>query len=40
MPLAYVLMICELGYEDQTVSELNKLNGVDATRLDIIALYF
>ena len=41
MPSAYVLMICELGYEDQTVNELNKLNGVDATRLagayDIIA---
>ena len=28
MPSAYVLMICELGYEDQTVSELNKISGV------------
>jgi hypothetical protein len=38
---AYVLIICELGYEDQTVNDLNKLDGVDATRLagsyDIIA---
>lgn len=34
MPLAYVLVICELGYEDQTISDLNKLTGVDATRLD------
>jgi DNA-binding Lrp family transcriptional regulator len=32
---AYVLINCELGYEDQTVDELNKLSGVDdATRLD------
>jgi hypothetical protein len=30
---AYVLIICELGYEDQTVNDLNKLAGVDATRL-------
>ena len=41
MPLAYVLIICELGYEDQTVNDLNKLDGVDATKLagayDIIA---
>ena len=41
MPSAYVLVICELGYEDQMVNELNKLNGVDATRIagayDIIA---
>ena len=41
MPSAYVLIICELGYEDQTVNELNKLNGLEATRLagayDIIA---
>ena len=34
MPSAYVLIICQLGYEDQTVNELNKLTGVDATRLD------
>ena len=33
MPSAYVLIICELGYEDQTVSDLNTLAGVDATRL-------
>ena len=33
MPSAYVLIICELGYEDQTVNDLNKLDGVDATRL-------
>ena len=41
MPSAYVLIICELGYEDQTVNDLNKLDGVDATKLagayDIIA---
>lgn len=41
MPSAYVLIICELGYEDQTVNDLNTLAGVDATRLagayDIIA---
>jgi DNA-binding Lrp family transcriptional regulator len=41
VPSAYVLIICELGYEDQTVNDLNKLDGVDATRLagayDIIA---
>jgi DNA-binding Lrp family transcriptional regulator len=41
MPSAYVLIVCELGYEDQTVSDLNTLAGVDATRLagayDIIA---
>jgi DNA-binding Lrp family transcriptional regulator len=41
MPSAYVLITCELGYEDQTVNDLNKLTGVDATRLagayDIIA---
>jgi hypothetical protein len=41
VPSAYVLIICELGYEDQTVHDLNKLDGVDATRLagayDIIA---
>jgi DNA-binding Lrp family transcriptional regulator len=30
---AYVLITCELGYEDQTVTDLNKLAGVDATRL-------
>jgi DNA-binding Lrp family transcriptional regulator len=35
MPSAYVLINCELGYEDQTVNELNKLTGVDdATRPD------
>ena len=34
MPSAYVLITCELGYEDQTMSKLNKLTGVDATRLD------
>jgi hypothetical protein len=34
VPSAYVLIICQLGYEDQTVNELNKLTGVDATRLD------
>lgn len=41
MPSAYVLIICELGYEDQTVNDLNMLAGVDVTRLagayDIIA---
>jgi hypothetical protein len=41
VPSAYVLIVCELGYEDQTVNDLNKLAGVDATRLagayDIIA---
>ena len=35
------LVTCELGYEDQTVSDLNQLPGVDASRLagayDIIA---
>jgi DNA-binding Lrp family transcriptional regulator len=29
MPSAYVLINCELGYEDQIVNELDKLNGVD-----------
>lgn len=33
MPSAYVLVTCELGYEDQTVNDLNQLPGVDATRL-------
>ena len=41
MPSAYVLIICELGYEDQTVNDLNKMDGVEATRLagayDVIA---
>jgi hypothetical protein len=41
VPSAYVLITCELGYEDQTIDDLNKLTGVDATRLagayDIIA---
>ena len=41
MPSAYVLVVCELGYEDQTVNDLNTLAGVNATRLagayDIIA---
>ena len=41
MPSAYVLIVCELGYEDQTVSDLNTLARVDAIRLagayDIIA---
>jgi hypothetical protein len=41
VPSAYILVICELGYEDQTVNDLNTLAGVDATRLagayDIIA---
>ena len=41
MPSAYVLIVCELGYEDQTVNDLNNLIGVEATRLagayDIIA---
>jgi hypothetical protein len=41
VPEAYVLIICELGFEDQTVNDLNELAGVDATRLagayDIIA---
>ena len=42
MPSAYVLIVCELGYEDQTANDLNILAGVDdATRLagayDIIA---
>jgi DNA-binding Lrp family transcriptional regulator len=31
---AYVLITCELGYEDQTVNYLNELTGVDATKLD------
>lgn len=34
MPSAYVLITCELGSEDQVVDNLNKLTGVDATRLD------
>ncbi|HEX5979175.1 MAG TPA: Lrp/AsnC ligand binding domain-containing protein [Nitrososphaeraceae archaeon] len=34
MPSAYVLITCELGYEDQTVNNLNQLTGVDATKLD------
>lgn len=33
MPSAYVLIVCKLGYEDQTVYDLNTLAGVDATRL-------
>jgi DNA-binding Lrp family transcriptional regulator len=33
VPSAYVLIICELGYEDQTVNDLNTVAGVDATRL-------
>jgi hypothetical protein len=41
VPSAYVLIVCELSYEDQTVNDLNTLTGVDATRLagayDIIA---
>jgi DNA-binding Lrp family transcriptional regulator len=40
VPSAYVLIICELGYEDQIVNDLNTLTGVDAIRLagaDIIA---
>lgn len=41
MPSAYVLIICELGYEDQIVNDLNTLTGVDAIMLagayDIIA---
>lgn len=41
MPSAYILITCELGHEDQTVNDLNKLTGVNATRLagayDIIA---
>ena len=41
MPSAYVLVVCDLGYEDQTVKDLNTIAGVDATRLagayDIIA---
>ncbi len=41
MPSAYVLIVCELDYEDQTVNDLNALAGVDATMLagayDIIA---
>ncbi len=41
VPSAYVLITCELGYEDQIVNDLGKLAGVDATRLagayDIIA---
>jgi DNA-binding Lrp family transcriptional regulator len=41
VPSTYVLIICELGYEDQTVNILNTLVGIDATRLagayDIIA---
>ena len=34
MPSAYVLITFELGYEDKTMSKLNKLTGVEATRLD------
>jgi hypothetical protein len=34
VPSAYVLITCELGYEDQTVNNLNELTGVDATKLD------
>ena len=34
MPSAYVLITCELGYEDQTVNNLNELTGVDAIKLD------
>jgi DNA-binding Lrp family transcriptional regulator len=30
---AYVLITCELGPEDKTVTDLNKLAGVDAIRL-------
>jgi DNA-binding Lrp family transcriptional regulator len=41
VPSAYVLVVCDLGYEDQTVKDLNTIAGVDATRLagayDIIA---
>ena len=41
MRSAYVLVVCDLGYEDQTVNDLNTIAGVDATRLagayDIIA---
>jgi DNA-binding Lrp family transcriptional regulator len=41
VPSAYVLIVCELGYEDRTVNDLNTLAGVDATRVagayDIIA---
>jgi DNA-binding Lrp family transcriptional regulator len=41
VPSAYVLIVCDLGYEDQTVNDLNTIAGVDATRLtgayDIIA---
>jgi DNA-binding Lrp family transcriptional regulator len=40
VPSAYVLIVCELGYEDRTVNDLT-IAGVDATRLagayDIIA---
>lgn len=35
MPSAYVLINCDLGYEDQIIDELNKLAGVyEASRLD------
>jgi DNA-binding Lrp family transcriptional regulator len=35
MPSAYVLINCDLGYEDQIINELEKLTGVDyATGLD------
>ena len=41
MPSAYVLIVCELGYEGQTVNDLNTLARVDVIRLagayDIIA---
>jgi DNA-binding Lrp family transcriptional regulator len=33
VPSAYVLVVCDLGYEDQTVNDLNTIAGVDATRL-------
>jgi hypothetical protein len=41
VPSAYVLIVCELSYEDQTANDLNTLAGDGATRLagayDIIA---
>ena len=28
MPTAYVLINCDLGYEDEIINELNKLPGI------------
>jgi hypothetical protein len=36
VPSAYVLIICEFNFEDQTVNDLNELTGVDAPRLGVL----